>query len=197
MTKAELRQQFLARRKALSARDVVQRSQLITQVFVDFLAKKNQTKKINLLHTFLPIQRQKEVDTWPIIHSIWQKFPTTQVVVSVTNTIANSLTHYPLDRHTPLIENKWGIPEPVNTGLLPIESNQIDLVLVPLLTFDQTGHRVGYGGGYYDRFLTECRPYCLKVGLSLSDPVDLIDDVEPTDIKLDVCVLPDRVYCFK
>ena len=196
MTKAELRQQFLARRKALSATDIHHRSQLIAQGFVNFLEKEITSRKIILLHTFLPIQRQNEVDTWLIIHLLWQKFPTIQVVISVTNPVINSLTHYHLDQYTPLIENKWGIPEPANTGQTPIRSDQIDLVLIPLLTFDRTGHRVGYGGGYYDRFLAGCRPDCLKIGLSLFEPIACIDKVEPTDIRLDMCVLPDRIYYF-
>ena len=197
MTKAGLRQHFLAKRKALSATDIQHRSALIAQSFLDFLAQQTRPEKINHLHTFLPIQRQNEVDTWPIIRLLWQQFPSIQVVVSVTDPIANSLTHYALDQHTPLIENKWGIPEPANTGQIPIESDQIDFVLVPLLIFDQTGHRVGHGGGYYDRFLAECRPNCLKNGVSLFEPVERIDDVESTDIRLDTCILPDRIYYFK
>lgn len=196
MTKAELRQQFLARRKALLVEDILQCSQSIAQVFVDFLEKEYRSEKTNLLHIFLPIKRQNEVDTWQTIELLWQKFPSIQVAVSVTDPVTNSLTHYPLDQHTPLIENKWGVPEPVNTRLSSIKSNQIDMVLVPLLTFDQTGHRVGYGGGYYDRFLAECRPDCLKVGLSLFQPINRIDDIEPTDVPLNYCLTPTNQWLF-
>ncbi len=196
MTKAELRQQFLAQRRALSAAEIQYRSQLIAQAFFDFLDKTSHSEKPTSLHTFLPIQRQNEVDTWQIVHLLWQQFPAIQIVASVTDPVANLLIHYPLDQHTPLMENKWGIPEPANTGQTSIKSDQIDLVLIPLLTFDQTGHRVGYGGGYYDRFLAECRPDCLKIGVSLFEPIACIDKVEPTDIRLDMCVLPDRIYYF-
>ncbi len=196
MTKAELRQQFLTKRKALSATDIQHFSQLIAQSLVDFLEKENHLEKINIVHIFLPIQHQNEVNTWPIIHLVWQKFPTIQVVVSITDPVGNSLTHYRLDQYTPLVENKWGIPEPVNTGQIPIESDQIDLVLIPLLIFDRTGHRVGYGGGYYDRFLAQCRPDCLKIGLSLFEPIEQIENTEPTDIRLDACVTPTNRWLF-
>ncbi|MDH3493028.1 MAG: 5-formyltetrahydrofolate cyclo-ligase, partial [Acidobacteriota bacterium] len=72
----------------------------------------------------------------------------------------------------------------------------LDFVLVPLLCFDRRGHRVGYGGGYYDRFLAKVRPDCLKIGLSFFGPVDEIEDVHEGDIRLDYCVMPERIYDF-
>ena len=151
---------------------------------------------VKIIHTFLPIIRQNEVDTWPIIHRIWQDFPATQVAVSITDTTSNQLTHYVLTPNTSLVENRWGIPEPSPENSTAIVSTQIDLVLVPLLVFDQQGHRVGYGKGYYDWFLAECRPDCFTVGLSLFDPVERINDVAPTDIRLDVCVTPMHTFVF-
>ena len=149
-----------------------------------------------VLHTFLPIVPQNEVDTWPIIYRLWQSFPQIQVAVSVTNTNTNRLAHYVLTPKTPLIENRWGISEPQPNSCTGINSEQIDVVLVPLLAFDRQGHRVGYGKGYYDRLLAECRPECLKIGLSLFKPVERIIDVELTDIQLDRCVTPQQVYFF-
>ena len=70
------------------------------------------------------------------------------------------------------------------------------MVLVPLLAFDKLGHRVGYGKGYYDRFLAKCPPNCLRIGLSLFDPVERIDDVVPTDIRLNSCLTPVHTYVF-
>lgn len=194
MTKSALRHQFLAQRRALSAEDVASRSRAIAErLFGTFLAD---TKKLTIVHTFLPIARQNEVDTWPIIHRVWQNSPNVRVAVPVTDITTNQLTHYVITPETPLIENRWGIPEPVTIEQLAIESQQIDIVLVPLLTFDRLGHRVGYGKGYYDRFLAECHPDCLKVGLSLFEPVEQIDDVEPTDVQLDACITPERVHFF-
>ena len=95
-------------------------------------------------------------------------------------------------RDSELIENRWGIREPVSGEVLGPE--QIDLVIVPLLCFDASGHRVGYGRGMYDRFLAGCRADCLKVGLSYFPPVAAIDDVSETDIGLDVCITPEREY---
>jgi 5-formyltetrahydrofolate cyclo-ligase len=75
---------------------------------------------------------------------------------------------------------------------------QLDAVLVPLLACDQRGHRVGYGGGFYDRFLAECRPGALFIGLSLLDaePLAEIADVLPTDVPLHACITPGGVWNF-
>jgi 5-formyltetrahydrofolate cyclo-ligase len=73
---------------------------------------------------------------------------------------------------------------------------EIDLVLVPLLTFDKRGHRVGYGKGYYDKFLARCNPYVIKIGLNFYDPVDEISDINAFDIPLDFCVTHHEIYAF-
>lgn len=193
MTKSALRQQFMVQRRALSADNVERQSQQITeQLFAEFFI--GVTKII--LHTFLPIVRQNEVNTWPIIHRIWQDFPSGQIAVSVADITTNRLTHHVFTPETPLIENRWGIPEPQPSSCTVINSEQIAVVLVPLLAFDKQGYRVGYGKGYYDRFLAECRPDCLKIGLSLFEPVECITDVELTDIRLDRCVTSEQVYFF-
>lgn len=194
MTKSVLRRHYLARRRALSTEDVTSRSLTIAERL--FGTRIVRTRKITVVHTFLPIARQNEVDTWPIIRRIRQNFPNVEVAVPVTDTTVNQLIHFMLTPETPLVENRWGIPEPDSGSCSAIGSEQIDVVLVPLLAFDKQGHRVGYGKGYYDRFLAECRPDCLKVGLSLFEPVEQIADTEPTDMLLDACVTPERVYFF-
>lgn len=201
MKKTELRTEYLARRRALPAEEVARRSweierHLFTAHFVRDVISLNEMTSLCALHTFLPITRQNEVNTWPIIRRIWQEQPNITIAVSKTDPVAQTLTHYQLTPETLLIENRWGIPEPDPTSGVRCPTSQLDLVLVPLLAFDFNGHRVGYGGGYYDRFLAECRPDCLKIGLSLFAPVEEIDDIEPTDIKLDACVTPDNTYFF-
>lgn len=190
MTKATLRTRFLTNRKALSANDVAERSAGITEQFF------TERFTSGTLHTFLPIVRQNEVDTWLIIRQLWRDFPAVRVVVSVTDVTTSQLTHYPLTPDTTLTENRWGIPEPL-PGTNPIPTTDFDIVLVPLLAFDRQGHRVGYGKGYYDRFLTDCRPDCRKIGLSLFGPVNRILDVESTDIQLDACLTPGQMYFFE
>ena len=90
---------------------------------------------------------------------------------------------------------KWGIPEPIEGESAATED--IDVVLIPLIVFDENGHRIGYGKGYYDRFLESCRPDTLKVGLSILPPIKEIPEVEAHDIPMDYCILFKAVMKFK
>ena len=106
----------------------------------------------------------------------------------------NNLHHYLLTDSTLFTKNSWGIPEPLE-GIL-INEQQLDVVFVPLLAFDKAGNRVGYGGGFYDVFLKNCRKDVVKVGLSLFEPVEKIDGINEYDIPLNYCVTPTNTYEF-
>jgi 5-formyltetrahydrofolate cyclo-ligase len=90
--------------------------------------------------------------------------------------------------------NEYNIPEPLDNDVVPPDA--IDLVIIPLLAFDEKGNRVGYGKGFYDRYLKECREDCMKLGFSYFDPVDSIDDAGEFDVPLDFCITPHRTYVF-
>lgn len=94
----------------------------------------------------------------------------------------------------PLQPNQWGIPEPLGTDYM--SPKNIATIVVPLLCFDQNGHRVGYGKGYYDRFLSRCTSSCKTIGVSCFEPIEKIEDAVVTDVPLDVVVTPRGVYTF-
>ena len=104
------------------------------------------------------------------------------------------MTHFLLTENTRFIKNDYGIPEPVNGLEVPV--SKIDVVFVPLLAYDKKGNRVGYGKGFYDRFLKKCRPDVIKIGLSFFEPEEQIEDISLDDVKLDFCVTPYGVYGF-
>ncbi|GHB55156.1 hypothetical protein GCM10007390_05410 [Persicitalea jodogahamensis] len=106
----------------------------------------------------------------------------------------SKLQNYLWNDETVLISNRWGIEEPGAGTSQPVEIQAIDAVLVPLLAFDQKGHRVGYGGGFYDRFLAQCRPDTLKIGLSAFEAIEEIEDADEWDVKLNYCVTPTNIY---
>ena len=95
---------------------------------------------------------------------------------------------------TELVENAWGIEEPGDSEF--VDSHEIDLVLVPGLCFDRTGHRVGYGKGFYDRLLKKCRPDCLKIGVSYFEPIDKIENLYEGDVPLDFVITATRTVKF-
>ncbi|GGF01125.1 5-formyltetrahydrofolate cyclo-ligase [Hymenobacter cavernae] len=190
MRKADLRRQMLARRRALAAEELASRSKLLCeQLFRHF-----EVTKWQWLHLFLPVTSQNEPDTWLIIQRVWREQLPMQLAVPVVQPDTVSLRHYHLTPATPLAENRWHIPEPV--GATEVAPAAFDAVLLPLLAFDELGHRVGYGKGFYDRFLLECRPKALRVGLSLEPPVERIVDAWAGDMPLHACITPERVWRF-
>jgi 5-formyltetrahydrofolate cyclo-ligase len=90
--------------------------------------------------------------------------------------------------------NKYGIPEPLDAVEMSPEA--LDWVFLPLLAFDVNGHRVGYGKGYYDRFLKKCKEDVVKIGFSYFEAEPIISDSNRLDVKLDYCVTPERIYEF-
>lgn len=143
-------------------------------------------------HIFLPISENKEIDTTFIL-SILQGKDKNVVLPKVGDN--TTLQHYLLTDSTRLKKNKWNIPEPVDGIEVPI--SKIDVVFIPLLAFDKMGNRVGYGKGFYDTFLAECREDVIKIGLSLfSAEEEFITDTYDNDVPLDYCVTPSETYSF-
>ena len=185
VTKSQLRQDYRTHRVSLSEEEYQQKNQqLAERLFATY-------SFTGTVHCFLPNERQREEDTWPIIRRLWA-MPSVRVLAPRCRRSGNELTHHVLTPDTRLEDNRWGIPEPADGQEYPASS--IDWVLVPLLAFDRRGHRVGYGKGFYDRFLAECRPDARKIGLSLFAPVVAIDDIGSQDVALDAAVTPDRVW---
>jgi 5-formyltetrahydrofolate cyclo-ligase len=142
-------------------------------------------------HIFLSLSNKNEIETSSLLSVIMGK----DKQVIVPRIIKSKLLeHVLLTDQTVLRTNSFRIPEPQN-GII-ISPKIIDVVFIPLYVFDLKGNRVGYGGGYYDRFLKECRKDTVKVGLSLFEPINLIQDISELDIKLDYAVTPDSIFSF-
>lgn len=192
MNKEDLRKYYLQERQALTEEEAHQRSQQIChQLFSSGLLK-----GVSHLHCFLPIRNKKEVNTWLIIERLREEQPETNIIVSRTLWTAKRMEHFYLHKDCQIEESKLGIPEPVNAPVCPAQ--KIELVLLPLLAFDLNGQRVGYGAGFYDRFLSECLPDTKKAGLSLFEPTpQLIADAHELDVPMNCCITPEKVYQFR
>ena len=192
LTKVVLRQAAFARRQALPPGEVTGCSVRLG----DHLFQHFPVAAWHWLHLFLPLSKQNEPDTWEIIRWIWGEALPVRLAVPVVQPNGSSLRHYELTPDTLLIKNRWGIAEP-GPDALEVAPAQFDAVLVPLLACDRHGHRVGYGGGFYDRFLAQCRPGTAFIGLSLLDEVvESITDVATTDVALTALITPDGVRRF-
>ena len=184
MRKAELRKIYLQKRMELSEAEFSRLNGRICENFFAAVALKD----VQVLHTFLPIRKNREVDTWQIIHRIRTEFPHVKISVPKINNQSAELEHYYFEGMEQLVTNTWEIPEPVKGIPTPIDN--IDATLVPLLAFDKRGHRLGYGRGFYDRFLSGCRPDCLKIGLSFFESEEKIEGVDDTDVPLNMIITP-------
>jgi 5-formyltetrahydrofolate cyclo-ligase len=189
MTKEEARKTFLQKRLALSEGAY---QQLNFQLYNQFFAQID-LSFIKCIHIFLPIENKREPDTWPMIDRIRREFP--NVRISIPKVVGDQLENTYFEGLHQLKKNKWGIMEP-ELGV-PTPTEKIDMVIVPLLAVDNNGHRVGYGKGFYDRFLAECRIRCLRIGISLFDPVEIIEDIDDNDITLTHCLTPSVLLKFE
>jgi 5-formyltetrahydrofolate cyclo-ligase len=143
-------------------------------------------------HLFFTIEEQKEIETEFILHILAGK--NKEIVVSKSNFETFEMTHFLMTENTKFQKNKYNIPEPIDGLEVPV--TKIDVVFVPLLAFDKLGNRVGYGKGFYDRFLSKCKPESIKIGLSLFEAENSISDASADDVRLDYCITPTEVYRF-
>ena len=187
MNKKELRLKYKALRLQLSENEREERSLAI--------ANKVLTLPIwekTYFHIFLPITEHREVNTEFILHLLSGKDK--EIIISKSDFNTRKMTHSLLTDNTKIKINKYNIPEPMNGLDVPV--HKIEVVFIPLLSFDKKANRVGYGKGFYDAFLKECHPETIKIGLSFFEAEDLIFDVFETDVKLNYCITPSAIYSF-
>ncbi|TXG36930.1 5-formyltetrahydrofolate cyclo-ligase [Seonamhaeicola maritimus] len=187
MTKAELRKKHKALRAGLSIDDIDEASISIANSLI-----KLPIWEYSFYHIFLAIEEQKEVNTDYILSILSGKDK--NVLISKSDFEKGTMTHFLLTDSTKIKKNAYNIPEPLDG--IEISNDKIDVVFIPLLAFDKQGNRVGYGKGFYDRFLADCKPDTIKIGLSFFEAENEITDVFDSDIGLDFCVTPERDYTF-
>jgi 5-formyltetrahydrofolate cyclo-ligase len=188
MTKNQLRTYYKKLRTKLSEQEKEEKSLAIANMLVQTEIWDN-----TFYHLFLPITEQNEVNTEYILNLLMGKDK--EIVLSKTDFLNHQMTHFLLTEETKIKKNSYNIPEPVSGEQISVE--KIDVVFIPLLAYDRNGNRVGYGKGFYDKFLSECRENVVKVGLSFFNPENEIEDVYEDDIPLDYCITPDTIYRFK
>lgn len=188
MNKSDLRKAFLARQRSLSPIERAEKSRRISDRFFESF----NPGKLTYLHCFIAIEKFNEIDTTIIFKRLWDEFPAVQTFVPRVVFETGEIQHLKFTPDTELVRNIWGIHEPSHDEYVAAE--KFDLVLVPGLCFDAEGHRVGYGKGFYDRFLSKCRRDCLKVGLSYFEPIGRIHDVNEGDVTLENVITPDTIF---
>lgn len=189
MLKSEARAIYLAKRKSISFEE----KELLDHAIL------NEFKKIDLttvkcIHLYLPIIAQNECNTYPIIEYIQKNHPQINIALPKANFENGHMEALLFNVGTPLVKNNLGIAEPIDGEI--IDPKAIDMIICPLLAFDLKGNRVGYGKGFYDRFLKKCKADVIKLGISYFEPVESILDFNEFDLPLSSCITPTQNYFF-
>lgn len=187
MKKSELRKRYKKKRAQLSIEELEEKSLAIANNVLQLAIWEH-----SFYHLFLSIAKLKEINTEYILHILSGKDK--NIVISKSNFDSLEMQHFLLTDATVIKPNEWGIPEPVEG--IEIQPKQLDVVFIPLLAFDNNGHRIGYGKGFYDRFLEKCTSETIKIGLSFFEAEQENFKALPTDVPLDFCVTPKGIYNF-
>lgn len=145
-SKKELRGKYLSIRRSLTEQEVALKSEKIIQQ----LLASDPFQKAETVHSYLPIKNNREVNTLQLVQHC---FDTGKIVVIPKVEDENKMSHHILNSFEDLITNKWGVQEPAQPN--PISVSEIDLVIVPMVCGDHNRNRIGYGKGFYDRFLSQ------------------------------------------
>ena len=181
MTKDAYRKIYKVKRNNLTAIEIEQANHSIAKQLLEYICP-NTTIAI-----FLPIKRHNELDITSLLeqtHCRW--------AVSKSDFESGEMEFLVYENKNQLKENEWGIPEPILGKA--IDPKEIDIIIIPMLICDTKGHRVGYGKGFYDRFLSRCRKDCKKIGVNYFPPVAYIEDIHEDDVKIDVLITPQQFY---
>jgi 5-formyltetrahydrofolate cyclo-ligase len=189
MTKESIRKEYKQKRRKISASE---KDKLEDLMLIQF--QKLKLPQGPSLMSYLPIEVQNEYDPWLVeeYHTIMN--PETAMVYPIVNPKEETMRAVIVFDENEYEENEYGVLEPI--GGIRIDPEHIFIMFVPLLAFDVKGNRVGYGKGYYDKYIATCSPTMIKIGFSFFDPVE-IDDVHATDKKLNYCITPNTIFKFK
>ncbi len=163
----------------------------------DLLLIQFQTLELPFLHSvfsYWPIEENNEPDTHLFTAYLRFRNPELRIAYPVSNFETMNMEARLTDIDTPFEKANLNIFEPTQGE--PLLPNEIDMVFVPLLAFDKNGFRVGYGKGFYDKYLKTCRDDCIKVGFSYFEALEEEIDKSDFDVPLDFCITPQTVYVF-
>lgn len=157
--KDKLRQRLREERQQLANEVVRQKSTRIVNSCIELIA----WDTIRSLHTYLPNEHLREVSTWKLLSYSWIKFRHVKIAVPRIKSLGK-FDSVLMEPGTAWQLNEWYLPEPIDGKILKT-AHHFDVIIVPVLGFDNAGFRLGYGGGFYDRFLA-AQPDAITIGLA-------------------------------
>ncbi len=133
--------------------------------------------------------KEKEVNTRPLIMALFSRANPVVVPIIVKEDVSLRLSY--LRDLSALVPSTFGVPEPIGSEI-PALAEDIDTIILPMLGFDRTGGRIGYGAGYYDRFLSQNRKL-KKIGIAFACQEFGNLPVDENDIRMDYIITEEGI----
>jgi 5-formyltetrahydrofolate cyclo-ligase len=190
MTKQTLRKYWLEKRLALSA---TERSKIDDLLLIKF-QQWGLPSFVETVLSYWPMAQKAEPNTFLLTGFLAFRLPSLRLAYPVSDLQTNRLVAFEVSEDSLYKNNALGITEPA--GGEELSHDALDLIIVPLLTFDRLGHRLGYGKGFYDRYLSKCRPDTIKLGISYFDAIEELPEKTEYDLPLTACITPEKIYEF-
>ena len=183
--KQNLKSEILEKRKTLSKEEIKEKSSKVKENLYS-LSEFKDSKNIMFYVSF-----NNEVDTQKLIKELLSNNKTILVPFVQKNNPILQLSE--IKDFNDLEPKTFGILEPKEDKIKKFGINDVDLVIVPGIVFDKSGHRIGYGYGYYDRFLKKLNKNVVKIGFAFE--FQLVDKIpeEQHDVPMDVVVTEKRI----
>ncbi len=172
MDKAALRRAIRQKKREMTEEEILSRSERLGELF----AATKAYREAKTIYGYLPYNQ--EVRTVPMLERALKEGKR----VAVPKVYGDTMKFIYLENLSQVAKSEMGIPEPIADG--PVADDRTALVLMPGVAFDETGHRIGYGGGYYDKFLS-AEPHHPTVALCYDFQMFAHLDTESFDIPVD------------
>ena len=189
MTKKALRELYKEKRKSISSKEKLRLDDLLLIRFQQIYFE-----DVAVLLTYWPMANMQEPNTHLFSGFMRHAVPGLQIAYPVADFSKAHMHAAMINEETVYHTNVYGITEP-KEGIV-VAPAEIDIVFVPLLVCDADGYRVGYGKGFYDKYLAQCREDIIKIGFSYFEPIEKISDTDVFDVPLNYCITPQNLYEF-
>lgn len=189
VTKQQLRNNYKQLRLQISSKEKLRLDDLLL-----LQLQKLNLSSVETLLTYWGIAANNEPNTHLFTSYARHFVPELQIAYPKSDFGSNTMQAVLINENTVYSTNHYGITEPKEGSI--VNPQTIDLIFVPLLICDMQGFRVGYGKGFYDKFIASCNPNVVTIGFNYFEPVDIISNIEEHDIPLCYCITPTKIYEF-
>ncbi len=181
-SKQELRQRLKKERFAIPQDEREKKSKKICSCLIETIK--------NYSPVMVYVSKPAEVNTETLITGLIAKGHRVIVPIIEKETVSLRLSY--LDDPSVLIESTFHVPEPIGSEI-PARPEEVRVAIIPVLGFDRKGNRLGYGSGYYDRFLAK-NPNIKRIGLAFACQEITAVPCDENDVKMDLVVTEAGIY---